>query len=268
MDEASTTDTDYLHQQQAAIEVWRERPPSVTGRVLGTVASPVAWVIRKAVPASAIEGVLRGADWVAQKTTGGGATAGLPVLDLRDADTAADRFQTQSVALAVVEGAGTGATGLPGLIVDIPAVITLALRTIRGVGAAYGYTGGDEAERQFALGVLAAAGANTPAEKQAALALLVQLNVLIAKTTFKTMAAVAAAQPLSQEAAVLMMRQLAKQLGVNLTKRKLAQAIPIVGGVVGAAASGTFISDVGWAARRSYQARWIEDHARDLAANG
>jgi hypothetical protein len=52
---------------------------------------------------------------------------------------------------------------------------------------------------------------------------------------------------------------LARQLGVNLTKRKMLQAVPFVGAAVAATANWTFMDDVAWAARRSYQERWFAD---------
>ncbi|MBB3263870.1 DNA-binding transcriptional regulator YhcF (GntR family) [Azospirillum sp. OGB3] len=73
------------------------------------------------------------------------------------------------------------------------------------------------------------------------------------------MAEVAAEQTLSREAALVALRSLAKQLGINLTKRKALQAIPIIGAGVGAAVNGSYIRDVGWAARRAYQERWLAD---------
>ena len=56
-------------------------------------------------------------------------------------------------------------------------------------------------------------------------------------------------------------KSLAKQLGINLTKRKALQAIPAIGALVGASVNGWYIKEVGWAARRAFQERWLlENH--------
>lgn len=261
-------DHDYEQRQLMLIREWRDTPPSIVSEAIGKVAAPVAWVVSKVIPTSAVEGALRGADWLARSSTrdnwaildaGVADAAELCALPLRRLDGIADGFHNNAIRIATGEGVAAGAFGIFGMVVDVPAVITLALRTIRGIGRAYGYDADDDAERQFALGVLSAAGANSIAEKAAALAQLQALKVTVAKVTFKQMAKTAASRPVSNEAAVLAIRGVARQLGVNLTKRKIAQAIPYIGAAVGGAVNGAFIGDVGWAARRAYQARLLED---------
>ena len=75
------------------------------------------------------------------------------------------------------------------------------------------------------------------------------------------MAAKAAEQAMSKEAAIIALRDLANQLGINLSKRKLLQAVPFIGAAAGAAVNYKFMDDVAWAARRAYQERWLA--ARD-----
>ena len=82
----------------------------------------------------------------------------------------------------------TGASGLPGIALNIPLLITLALRTIRGIGLCYGFESDTEEERRFALAILAAVGANSIYEKDEALVLLKELHVLVIMQTFKSMA--------------------------------------------------------------------------------
>lgn len=51
-----------------------------------------------------------------------------------------------------------------------------------------------------------------------------------------------------------------KQLGINLTKRKAMQEIYAIDGGIGAAVNGNFMRGIGYAARRSYQGRWLRDN--------
>lgn len=261
----------YEQRQLAAIRQWKERPPSIIGRAVGYAFKPVAWAIGRVVPPSAIEGALKGADWLARKSlseervfreAGVASLDDLKRLELKALDKLAGSFHIWAVGYAIVEGGAAGALGLPGMAVDIPAIVALALRTVRGMGACYGYISATETEREFVLGVLAAAGANSMAEKNSALLFLRNVQATLLHQTFKAMAAKAAEEGLGTGAAIIALRNLARQLGVNLTKRKMLQAVPVVGGFVGAAVNGTFIDDIAWTARRAYQERWLADRSR------
>jgi EcsC protein family len=261
-------DSDYEREQRKAIEAWKASSPPLVERALGFVFKPVGWVLQTIVPPAAIEGALRSADWIARQSIFQDwilAKARIDNIDdlkhqrLRQLDALADSFHRWQVGYAVAEGAAAGAVGLPGLAIDIPSLVTLTLRTVRGIGVCYGFNADTEAEREFVLAVVAAAGANSIAEKNAALLLLRQLEVTLLRQTFKAMAAKAAEQTLSKEAAIIALRDLARQLGLNLTKRKMLQALPFLGASIGAAVNWKFMDDVAWAARRSYQERWLQD---------
>jgi len=145
---------------------------------------------------------------------------------------------------------------------DIPAIITLALRTIQKIALCYGFEITTKQEKEFVLAVLAASGANGMQEKLAALGTLKMIEVQIAKQTWKKMTGIAAENQLSKEVGIIGIRNLAKQLGINLTKRKALQAIPVIGAVVGASVNGWYIKEVGWAARHSFQERWLIENQK------
>ncbi|MDR7074179.1 hypothetical protein J2X07_003174 [Fictibacillus barbaricus] len=156
---------------------------------------------------------------------------------------------------------------MPGTVVDIPTTITFALRTIHKIGLCYGYECKTEDEKSFVLGILAASGANSVEEKTAAILALKSIQNTIAKQTWKKMAEKAAQQPFGKEAAILAIKNLAKQLGINISKRKALQAIPIIGALVGASANAWYIKDVGWAARRAFQERWLFENGKIININ-
>ena len=60
--------------------------------------------------------------------------------------------------------------------------------------------------------------------------------------------------------ACITIRNLSNQIGINITKRKAMQAIPVVGAGVGAAMNAKYINDIAWAARRTFQERWLRDN--------
>src|SRR5205085_11855621 len=88
-----------------------------------------------------------------------------------------------------------------------------------------------------------------------ALFVLKELHLLVIMQTFKSVAK----HDGSKEAFAAGLRNLARQLSVNLAKRKLLQSIPFVGAGIGAAADGKFIHDVALAARYMYQERWLRE---------
>jgi hypothetical protein len=104
---------------------------------------------------------------------------------------------------------------------------------------------------------MSASGANSIAEKISALTALRSIEVTLAKVTWKKMAEKAAESQVNKEAALLTIKNLAKQLGVNITKRKALASIPFIGAAVGGSVNGWYIKEVGWAARRVFQERWL-----------
>jgi hypothetical protein len=265
----------YEKQQVDAIEAWKNEPPNAVARALSVFAAPAKWLIQRVVPEDAIRGALEGASWLAEQTIdsadlcreGGVST----VFELRHgslerSDEMAESVHKWAVGIAVTQGAATGVLGLAGMVVDVPFIVTLAVRTIRKIGFCYGYEGTEEWEREFALGVLSASGANSVSEKLEALATLKAVETMLLRQTWKSLGEKAVASTFSKEAGVVAIRNLAKQLGINITKRKALQIIPAVGAGIGATMNGMFIHDVSRAARRSFQERWLTENSKLITA--
>ena len=185
------------------------------------------------------------------------------IKSLEDCDRLANNVHNWAVGTATVEGGVAGAVGIVGIAIDTPALITMGLRVIYKIGLCYGYEFNDESDKQFVLGILSVASANTMAEKNASLLFLKQMSVLVVKTAWKNMAEKGAIG-----SAVIAIKNLAKQIGINITKRKAAQAIPVVGAGVGAAMNAKYLNDIAWAARRSFQERWLRDNGLLIDVDG
>jgi hypothetical protein len=261
----------YEEQQVAAIRAWKSAEPSVVSQAFGIVTAPAAWVIQQLIPDAAMRGAVEAA------CAAGSAMAdrrdimrdgqvldiaALRTGDLEKCDALSNAVHNWAVGLGTAEGALTGSAGLVGMAADLPALITLAFRTIHKIGLCYGYECDSEVDTQFACGVLAASGANSITEKLAALATLRAMHVAISTQTWRMMAERAMQHPLSREGGVIAIKNLAKQLGINLTRRKALQVIPVVGAGIGASVNGWYIKDVGWTARRAFQQRWLIDNQR------
>lgn len=262
--------SDYLMQQYALIKAWENEEPGVVSKTFGKLLSPVGKIISAVVPESVIESAINAANAAAQYLTDTAdvlrdgnveCVEELRTKDLKLCDQMADSVHNWAIGIATAEGGAVGATGLPGLIADIPFITTLALRTIHKIGVCYGFTAdasNAEEEKAFVLGVLAAANASTLGEKAGFILGLKQISVLIQRNAWKKLAEMGTANLLAKS--IVSVRQAAKLIGVNLTKRKASQSIPFIGGAVGAALNASFINDIAWAARRSYQRRWLEEN--------
>lgn len=257
--------------QVDAIEKWKKEEPGVVSQTFGFAIEPLSWLVNKVVPEKAVRGALDFSNamalWLADTgdvvRDGGVSSLGeLRNKNLELSDKLADEVHNWAIGLAVVGGAGTGIFGLPGVAADVPFIITLALRTIHKIGVCYGYECSSELDKKFVLGVISASSANSISEKVGALTALRSVEVTLAKVTWKKMAERAAEKQLSKEAALLTIKNLTKQLGVNITKRKALASIPFIGAAVGGSVNGWYIKEVGWAARRAFQERWLIENGK------
>lgn len=157
------------------------------------------------------------------------------LLDLEVIDRAIGWLDTKYEGIALVEGAAAGGAAtvnpmfaLATIPADLMALLTLNLRAIGEYGTYCGFDMSSQEERLFSLNVLALASSNSDAGKQVALAHLVK----IAKDT----ASKKTWEHLERSVFVKAVQSIAESLGINLTKAKLANVIP----VAGAAISGGF----------------------------
>lgn len=261
----------YEREQIERIRAWKSENPSIVIRTIEVIAYPITRYIQEAVPDTALQWAFDAANYLASEAADTGdilKTAGVNNIgilrnkDFRLSDDLADSVHNWAIGLAAASGGAAGAAGILGLAVDIPAVILLALRTIHKIGLCYGYECRSEMDRRFALGVLAASCATSMSEKTEALSVLRMIEAAIAQRTFRAMSKKAAGRQLSREGSVLAIRGLARQIGINLSKRKAAQVIPVIGAAVSASVNGWYIRDVGWAARRAFQERWLVDNRK------
>ena len=263
--------TPYEYNEYEQISKWQKEEPSVVSQTINRVLQPVSWVISTIVPPKAIQGALITFDGLADLLTDsndikrdGGVdnVEELRFKDLQLSDKLANNVHNWANGVAAGEGAVTGAFGLPGLIADIPSLITMSLRVIHKIGLCYGYDCVTQTDKQFVYSILSAAGSNSVKEKAVSISTLHAINKTVAKVTWKKMAQKAAENKFGIEALIMSIKTLAKQLGINLSKRKISQSIPFVGAGVGAALNMAFINDVAWAARRAYQERWLMENGK------
>jgi hypothetical protein len=172
-------------------------------------------------------------------------------LNLEDVDRIVAWLDAKYKGIALVEGAGAGALGLAAIAPDLIALIAMNLRAIGEYATYYGFDIHRQEERLFAMNVLGLASSPTDASKGLAMAQLVRIAQDVAKKrTWKE---------LEKHAFVQVIQQIAKALGLRLTKAKLAQIVPIGGAVIGGGFNAYFTSKVCDAAYYLYRERFLAE---------
>lgn len=171
-------------------------------------------------------------------------------LPIEDIDQVAGRLCFKYQAMAIGEGLGAGFAGLPGALVDIPALIGLSNRAVAEVATHYGFDVSSAFEQKFALLVLvlATGGGHNREQIQQALACGVgagddgQLNVRLR-------------------------RQITESLVLRLMQEKLSHSVAMVGSLAAGAFNIDFVQHVCQTARTVYRERWLVDrYSTRLAA--
>lgn len=142
------------------------------------------------------------------------------------------------------------------LAADVVATIAMAARVVTHYAGYYGYDARKEEEKAVLLAVIGVGIVGEGAAKQAAMLHVRQVSMLIARR--------AAWKELGEEVIVKLIQGLFAKLSVNLTKRKLAQALPVAGIAIGAGFNYTLMRKVGTAASFAYRERFlIEKYSLD-----
>ena len=165
----------------------------------------------------------------------------------------------RAAALGGAAGAVFGVTGAAGLVIDVPALLTLALSTVHRTGYCYGERPAADEERRLGIAVFAVVSANSADEKLAALNALKAESELF-DAAWRDGVEQITERELAKEAAVYSVQNLARSIGVNLGKRKAAEAIPVIGAVVGGLVNASYLADVAQTARYVFAERWLEAH--------
>lgn len=172
-------------------------------------------------------------------------------LDLQPIDKLSSHLSSAYSASAGAEGGVTGALGAPGLFADIPALLILNLRAITHYATYYGVDPRLDTERFRILEVLARASSPTDGTKVVVGATVVRLGKdVVANKTW---------DHLRKNALVPVAEQVAKAIGVRLTKAKLAQFVPVAGAAVGAGFNAYYTNKICEAAYYLYRERFLKE---------
>lgn len=265
----------YENKRLRAIENWKAAKPDWGTRLMSGPGRVAAAAARTLVPVSLLRSTLRGLDQVAGRLSGPRdvlRAAGVDALDalaqgsLEQCDRAAARVARRAMLLGGSSGAVLGIGGAAGMVIDVPTLLALALRTIHRTAYAYGEDWTTENNRSLAIGVFALASANSMEEKQAALAALTGEHALL-DAAWRDGIERVAERELAKDAAQFSVQTLAGRIGTHIGTRKAKGMLPLVGSVIGAAVNAGYLNDIAKVARYVAQERWLRRrHPRLLAA--
>jgi len=186
---------------------------------------------------------------------------------LRASDEAAKHYRKYHVAYAAAEGAATGATGIFGLVTDIPSLFTISLRAIQQVGICYGYDMKKETEREYMMHILRTGSTSDVRAKLQFMIGLKQVEEVLKRVSLNKASEALASKEIGRYSLLATVGKFAESLGLQITKRKSLQLVPVVGAVVGGVFNSVFVSDIGEAAYMNYRRRRIEeDEGMDAAS--
>lgn len=195
-------------------------------------------------------------------------------LDLSDITRVKPRLGLAYIAASTVEGAGAGlavsagqlvaaggavaggtapgaATAVAAMAADAAAVLVASHRAVAHLAAYYGYDVDEPEERLFALGVLGVGTAGDAVAKYAAYAELHRLAAALARRQ--------SWQHLNANVITQVVATVYAKLGLRLTQRKLAQAIPVAGIVIGAGLNAKLLSRIVDDAEHLYRERFLRE---------
>lgn len=197
-------------------------------------------------------------------------------LELRDVDKVKPNLALAYTSASTLEGAaagfaisggeamaaagtvlGVGAGGAPGvgtvvgvMAADAAAVLVAANRAVAHTAAYYGYDLNKPDERLFALAVLSM---GTAAETGKAAA-YIELNKLV-----QMLARRATWNQLRQSTVTRVIEKVFTRLGIIITQRKLGQAVPLIGGLIGAGMNARLLLSVVDDADMIYRERFLRE---------
>lgn len=252
---------------------WRVQPPGWGTRLLAKPGGAAARAVQNLVPVSALRAALETVNRTALKLTRDDALlrrAGVSTLeDLRQLPLEhCDRLSLgearRAMAMAGAGGAVLGVAGAAGLVMDVPALLTLALRTIHRTGLCYGEAGDGIERQRLAIGIFALASANSMEEKTTALAALDARSDLL-DAAWRDGVERVAEREMAKEATVFSLQTLASRVGIHLGQRKAAGVVPVLGAAVGAAVNAWYLRDTAQVARYVFQQRRLQPRTPDRA---
>jgi len=244
---------EYEARQADEIAAWKSERPSLVMAAFRGMSRPLSRLAARVVPDGAIRALVAKAEQMSEKFGGPEEIARLAgvrdIRELRDrtleeCDRLAVTISAPAQRQAIIEGAVAGLGGVVTETLNIPVLLTAALRSIYRIGYCYGYPLDSEIDRLVVLAILELATADEPARRQALFQQLENPGTHAPK-------AEASAQPVNLDG-----------VEEDLLEDLAFGAVPIVGDLTSILMDYDFIRRVDITARRVFQERWLKDRGK------
>jgi len=267
------TDQDYIRAAKVEIEEWESQSPGFLNHLGDFMLRPIQGAAKALIPARVQDAVAKA---IHKLLSGLNSAARLVNNDkrirrrveeasnkyndeLRAADEVARHYWKRNVAGGMGEGGATGALGLVGLVADIPALLTISLRLVQQIGICYGYDVKSYEEQEYIMHVLRIGSTSSLKAKMEFLVGLKHIEQIMLKVSWNKVSEDLARKEIGRYSILAAMRQFAQMLGIQLTRRKALQLVPVIGALTGASLNAVYINDVGRTAFMLYRRRRIAE---------
>lgn len=174
----------------------------------------------------------------------------LPLIGMMESAGASLAITGLEVSTTVTGGATVGAVALA-IAGDVSASLALLGRAVAEVAVHYGYDPHEPEEEMFLMGVLTYSTAASLEGKAAALSALSRLSQRMMRR--------AVWEELERDILVKVIRIVFGKIGVKLTHKRLAQAVPVAGGLISAGLSYDMLDRALRDATRVYRVRYLAE---------
>ena len=231
--------TEYEAEQVREIAAWKSRPPNAFGELFKRVTRPGSHLVERFLPDRWVKVAIDRAYDVAHRAADGVAPL---ERSLEECDAEGSSVGSRANAIALAEGAVTGAGGAITTLVDLPLLFTLSLWTIVRIGRCYSFPLDQERDRKYVLGVLIAAASGSLAVRLERLGQLRNVEDWFLHETQEEI--------VTHEAATV------------LFQLEVFDQVPGVGAISGGLLNLAFIKRVELTSRRVFQERWLRDRGK------
>jgi EcsC family protein len=241
--------TDYESEQVKQIAVWKSQPTNAFAEMFRRITSPGVKLVERVLPDATVRAAITQSFKIAEKLAdkedvrrraGVKNMRDLRRKQLEECDQLAIQTGAFSQILATAQGTTIEVGGVLTMLVDIPLLFILSLRTILKIGHCFGYSLDQRRNQHFIIGALIAAISGTLETRMKRLDKLHEIQDLLITDTQE--------EPVS------------KALLLILFQLELFEGIPGVGAISGAALNLAFMRRVDNTARRVFQERWLKDN--------
>ncbi len=259
--------TTYEAEQIAMIAAWKARKPGLLRRTVESLKWPLSRLFEKLVPAYRARVMFarihQAADWehgrdVVQRALGIDHVKELYDGPLERCDALVKQVADISREIITSESLLANVGGEVTELLELPAEIMLALRTVHRVAACYGYALEHPADETLVIAIIGLSLLDDPGERLSASRMIRRLEDGTLNGDDEQRLSTIAETRLEDEVG----DDLVEQIGSTLLEEKVEEGIPFLGTALGVVLDNAFIQGVEKAARFTFQERWLREHGK------